>query len=102
MRAFRRAKDANIVHIHWILNGIHGVPLGKIFRKPIVINVYRVVASGKLMKFLTKLIVKRADYMIFNSSYTRDALLKVIQPKRYCVLPCTIDIEKFTLGPEAN
>lgn len=97
-RAFWRAKNADIVHIQWIENGIAGVPLGKLFRKPMLINVHRVVSSGRWMRLLIKYIVENVDYLIFNSSYTRDELLKVAQPKQYCVLPCTIDIDKFTPG----
>lgn len=98
IRAFWRVKNADILHIQWILNGLAGVPLGKLFRKPMLINVHRVVSSGKWMRLLIKYIVENVDYLIFNSSYTRDELLKIAQPKNYCVLPCTIDIDKFTPG----
>ena len=50
------------------------------------------------MRLLIKYIVENVDYLIFNSSYTRDEVFKVAQPKQYCVLPCTIDTEKFTPG----
>ena len=101
-RAFWRVKNADIVHIQWILNGIAGVPLGKIFQKPRLINVHRVVSTGRWMRLIIKYIVENVDFLIFNSSYTRDELLKVAQPKQYCVLPCTIDIDKFTPGKRGN
>lgn len=98
LRAFNVARKSDIIHIHWILNGLIGVPLGMIFRKPMVLNVHRVVSSGKWMSVLIKFIVSRVDYIIFNSAYTRDELLKIAQPKAHCVIPCTIDPEKFKPG----
>ena len=102
LRALGRAKKADILHVHWILNGLVGVLLGKLFRKPMLINVHRVVSSGRWMRLLIKYIVENVDYLIFNSSYTRDALLKIAEPKKYCVLPCTIDIDKFKPGERSK
>jgi len=102
LRAFNVARKNDLIHIHWILNGIVGVPLGIILRKPIVISVHRVVSSSKMMGRLIKFIVRHAEFLFFNSSYTQRELLKIITPKGHCIIPCTIDLQKFTPGPKGR
>jgi len=98
LRALRQVYKADIIHVQWILNGIVGIPLAKIFNKSIVISVRRVVPSNKWMQRLIKYIVEHADYILFNSSYTKNELLKFATPKRHCIIPSTFDPDKFQKG----
>ena len=98
LRAFSVVRKSDIIHIQWLLNGIVGVTLSKIFHKPSVISVRRVVPSGKIMQKLIKIIAENSDYIIFNSSYTRDELLKFSTPKKYCIIPSTLNLQKFKSG----
>lgn len=98
LRAIRPVFKTDIIHIQWILNGIIGVPLGMMFHKPIVISVRRVVPSTRWMRYVIKFVAERADYILFNSSYTRDELLKFATPKKYCIIPSILNATKFQNG----
>ena len=47
------------------------------------------------MKYINNYVLKNADYVIFNSSYTMRKSLVIKKPKKYSIIHNSIDTEKF-------
>jgi glycosyltransferase involved in cell wall biosynthesis len=88
------AKDCDIIHAQWIASGFIGLLAKKIRKKPVVVTVRQVPKSG-IMASVNRYVLKNADYVIFNSSYTKKESFKIAKPKRFSVIHNSIDIEKF-------
>lgn len=95
-KTLKIAKGCDIIHAQWIFSAFIGLLAKKIIRKPVVVSVRRVNNNG-LMRFVNKYVLKNADFVIFNSSYTMKESLKIKRPKMYEVIHNSIDTNKFRL-----
>ena len=60
----------------------------------------RRVESGKIMKPITRYVLKNADLVLFNSTYTEKESVAIAQPKKSMVLHNSLDTEKFSPLPQ--
>lgn len=88
------SKKCDIIHAQWIFSGFIGLLAKKITRKPVVVTVRRVNNKG-LMRLVNKYVLNNADYIIYNSNYTKRESLKIAKPKRSKVIWNSLDTEKF-------
>ncbi len=100
-KAFKCCRDADIIHSQWILPGFVGLLVGKLLGKKTIITI-RQVASGPLMRIINKFVLERTDHVIFNSTFTRDEILKLCNIKSYSVMNPTVNCEKFKQAPKSE
>lgn len=98
-KAFNCCKDADIIHSQWILPGFVGLLVGKILGKKTMVTI-RQIAPSPLMRMINKFVLERTDHVIFNSSFTRDEILKFCNIKSYSVMNPTVNCEKFKRAPK--
>ncbi|MBD3310418.1 glycosyltransferase [Candidatus Woesearchaeota archaeon] len=94
MKTIKVSRKCDIIHCQWIASGFIGLLAGKFTKKPVVVTVRRVGRRG-IMKMINRYVLKRADYVIFNSSYTQKESLKTARPETYSVIHNSIDTDKF-------
>ncbi len=94
LKTLKIAKKYDIIHAQWIFSGFIGLIAKKIIKKPIIVTVRRVNNKG-FMKYINNYVLKNADYVIFNSSYTMRKSLVIKKPKKYSIIHNSIDTEKF-------
>ncbi|MFA4907706.1 MAG: glycosyltransferase family 4 protein [archaeon] len=68
--ALREAKNADVIDAQFIESGLIGLALKKIFRRPLVTTVHRIVSGNALERFLNRLVLSNSDVVAFNSTYT--------------------------------
>ena len=98
-KAFKHTKGVDLIHCQWIPPGLIGLLVNKIRKKPLVVTVRR-VESGKIMKPITRYVLKNADLVLFNSTYTEKESVAIAQPKKSMVLHNSLDTEKFSPLPQ--
>jgi len=75
LRTLSRAKRYDIIHSHWVMPGIAGVIVKKIFKKPLVVTVRENNTAIVANNFLLRYVLKKADIIIVNNEqYERDIL----------------------------
>jgi glycosyltransferase involved in cell wall biosynthesis len=95
VKAMRWAKGKDVLHAMFLPSELVAVTLKKITGKPFVIWVQRTVYGPKFFRYLKGIVFKNCDYVMFNSTYTRDTTLKEFKPKKYCVLHMGLDLNYF-------
>lgn len=91
-----------IIHAHWIEPGLFGLIWRTIFRQPLIVSVHRFNPMGTLGKRLYRLVLKNADFVLFNSHYTEARCREQIQVRAGAVIPPGIDTERFYSKWEAS
>ena len=85
----------DIIHAHWILPGMIGVLLGRLFHKPVVLMMYGaevfVLGENPLLKF----IIRNADHVVGISRYTLQQTIAVQRPKAHSLIPPGVDVHRF-------
>jgi glycosyltransferase involved in cell wall biosynthesis len=91
----RLARNSDLIHAHWSLNGLVGVLAGKLLGKPVVLMMHGaevyVLKGNPLIKF----VLENADHVLCNSTFTLSKVLEIGQPKAYDVIEPGVDIERF-------
>ncbi len=95
LKAFRQRKGKNIMHAMFLPSELVAVALKKLTGKPFVIWVQRTVYAPNFFRYLKGIVFRNCDYVMFNSTYTRDTTLKEFKPKRHCVLHMGLDLNYF-------
>lgn len=93
--SLKHIKEIDIVHAHWPIAGIVAFVLKKIFKKKFILTVYGVEVLEPITKKLMKFLLKRADFVIFISSFTMKKSLAIYKPAHYKLLHLGIDLNKF-------
>jgi glycosyltransferase involved in cell wall biosynthesis len=91
----KNIKAHDILHCHWSIAGLVGVMAGKLFKKKVVLMVHGaevfVLGKNPVLKF----VLKHADCLISNSTFTRDKTHEVYSAKNSVVIPPGVDINRF-------
>jgi glycosyltransferase involved in cell wall biosynthesis len=96
LAARRAAKDADVVHAHWIPSGLAALAT----RKPFVLQVWGTdVELARRMSWLARLIVGRARVVIAASSYLADEA-HALGARDVRVVPTGVDIPAEVGEPE--
>jgi len=100
-------KKFNIIHIHWPFPmGIIGIPIGKLFKKKIILNFHGAsLLMAKEYPFVNKILrilIKHSDIIIANSTFTARKIKEIYNKKVYIIpFGSTIKISlKTTLKEE--
>lgn len=93
--AWAIARNSDIIHAHWPLAGMAGVVLKRSLRKKLVVTVHGAgVYTGKYRKAVGY-VLEHADFLIYNSTYTRDKCFVRKDLAHEKVIPPGIDTDKF-------
>lgn len=95
LKALGQAKGKDLVHAMFLPSELVAVALKKLTGKPFVIWVQRTVYGPKFFRYLKGIVFRNCDYVMFNSTYTRDATLKEFRPRKHCVLHMGLDLNYF-------
>ena len=102
LKGFQVARGSQLLHAHWIEPGFLGLLLARLLKRPLVVSVHRFNPIGKIGRILYSWVFPRADYILFNSSYTQQRCLESLPVKNYAIVPPGIDLSKFTNKWENN
>ena len=95
LKALGQAKGKGLVHAMFLPSELVAVALKKLAGKPFVIWVQRTVYGPKFFHYLKGIVFRNCDYVMFNSTYTRDTTLKEFRPGKHCVLHMGLDLNYF-------
>lgn len=84
--ALAQAKEKQIIHCHWFIAGLIGLIVKTVLRKKLVLMMHHAHTSNPIFK----LILKNTDYLFCNSSFVRDATLKIFPTPNVEILPVTV------------
>lgn len=91
----KNIKAHDILHCHWSIAGLVGVMVGKLFKKKVVLMVHGaevfVLGKNPVLKF----VLKHADCLISNSTFTRDKTHEVYPAEYSVVIPPGVDTNRF-------
>lgn len=91
----KEIKTHDILHCHWSIAGLVGVMVGKLFKKKVVLMVHGaevfVLGKNPVLKF----VLKHADCLISNSTFTREKTHEVYPAKYSVVISPGVDINRF-------
>ena len=96
-----KKENIDMIHAHWILpQGIVGVILKKIFKKPLLVTVHGsdlFPLKSKFFQALQKFVLKNMDHMTLNSKAAKNELIKRFPDcsQKIKVIPMGIDINLF-------
>lgn len=96
LKGINLVRRSEIVHAHWIEPGLFGLILARLWKRPLVISVHRFNPVGKVGRILYNWVLPKADYILFNSSYTQQRCLESLSLKGYDIVPPGIDLQKFS------
>lgn len=99
MNKIIRKEKIELVHAHWILpQGILAAICKKFFKIPFVVTVH----AGDIFpirnffsRFLSKITLENCDYCTANSTYTKNAVMRLANPKNISVIPMGVDTTLF-------
>lgn len=93
--AIKNIKTYDILHCHWSIAGLVGVMVGKLYKKKVVLMVHGaevfVLGKNPVLKF----VLKHADCLISNSTFTRDKTQEVYPAKHSVVISPGVDTNRF-------
>jgi glycosyltransferase involved in cell wall biosynthesis len=93
--AVKEIKHYSIIHCHWAIAGLVGVIAGKLFKKRVVLMMHGaevfVLGKNPILKF----VLKNADYLISNSTFTEKKTLEVYPVANHQVISPGVDIKRF-------
>jgi len=93
--AAKEIKHYSIIHCHWAIAGLVGVIVGKLFKKKVVLMMHGaevfVLGKNPVLKF----VLKNADYLISNSTFTERKTLEVYPVPNHQVISPGVDIKRF-------
>jgi glycosyltransferase involved in cell wall biosynthesis len=88
-------RHIDIIHCHWSIAGLIGVIAGKLFNKKVVLMVHGaevfVLGKNPVLKF----VLKNADCLISNSTFTEKKTQAVYRSKHSAVIPPGVDVNRF-------
>ena len=88
-------RHIDIVHCHWSIAGLIGIIAGKLFRKKVVLMVHGaevfVLGKNPVLQF----VLRHADCLISNSTYTEQKTLAVYPRQNHIVIPPGVDLHRF-------
>ena len=93
--AAKEIKHYSIIHCHWAIAGLVGVIVGKLFKKRVVLMMHGaevfVLGKNPVLKF----VLRSADYLISNSTFTEKKTLEVYPVTNHQVISPGVDIKRF-------
>jgi glycosyltransferase involved in cell wall biosynthesis len=99
------AGRARVVNAHWLIpQGFVAVLAALVARKRVVVTVHGgdvFSLNSGLMRRLKRVVLRRADAVVVNSSATRDACQDLYPDRRYEVIPMGVDTARFSPGPRS-
>jgi glycosyltransferase involved in cell wall biosynthesis len=88
-------RHIDIIHCHWSIAGLIGVIAGKLFKKKVVLMIHGaeifVLGKNPVLKF----VLRNADLLICNSTYTEQKVLAVYPGQDHAVIPPGVDLNRF-------
>ncbi|VVB89281.1 Trehalose synthase [uncultured archaeon] len=88
----------DIVHSHWIPNGLVGAFCKKILNKPLIVSVHGsdlIFLNNGFLKYLGLFILKNCDLCSVNSTATRDSVISKKIVKKLKIIPMGVDLNLF-------
>ena len=99
MNKIIRKEKIELVHAHWILpQGILAAICKKFFKIPFVVTVHAgdiFPIRNFFFRFLSKITLENCDYCTTNSTYTKNAVLRLANPKNIGVIPMGVSTTLF-------
>ena len=93
-RVFRNSKGCGVLHVQWVPTMIVSLPAKYLRGIPIIVNV-RTNPDTSFWKFVFKVLIPRAAYVVYNSENTRRLCEVVVPHPRSSVIESGIDIAQF-------
>jgi glycosyltransferase involved in cell wall biosynthesis len=96
-------RESDIVHAHWIEPGFLSLVWNRIYRKPLIVSLHRCNPAGVIGAYLYNAVLRHADYILFNGTYTRKRggfPLSELPP--HDIVPPGVDTDRFFAKPESQ
>lgn len=93
-KVWRVSRGCNMLHIQWVPTIAVALPAKYLRGIPLVVNC-RTNPDTPLWRFLYRVLLPRADHVVFNSSATRDSTAQVIRHPHTTVIGSGINIDQF-------
>ena len=103
IKSIEYGRKADVIHAQWILSGLIGVLVKKIYRKPLVLSTRGVAVSlaskSRLMRPIFGFVLRNCDFVTPNNLHHVDSLLELGVPKEKIIpVPNGVDIELYKPG----
>jgi glycosyltransferase involved in cell wall biosynthesis len=100
LKSMKYCKGADIIHAQWILSGLIGVFMKKLYKKPLVLSTrgiaVQMASKNKLMKPILKYVLKNCDYITPNNLHHAHSLLKFgVSKNKILAVPNGVDTELY-------
>lgn len=100
LQAIRSLRRCDVIHAHWSIAGLAGFVAARAWRKPIVLNMH--MATLRDYTGVEKYLLNHVDYLVTNSSYTLEHVLKAAKPRAFRIVPPGVDTGKFRRQAPGN
>jgi glycosyltransferase involved in cell wall biosynthesis len=94
-KSIKEVKNSDIVIANFVPSALIGLFLRKIYKKPVILTVHRIVENKGIMGKINKYVFENVDSVIFNSSYTQKKLFKFAKPKHQKIIFVGIENDRF-------
>jgi glycosyltransferase involved in cell wall biosynthesis len=106
MKKIIQKEKIDLIHAHWILpQGVLAALFKKIFNMPYIITVHAgdiFPIKSPFFRYLSKMALQNCDYCTANSSYTKNAVLNIVQIDKIKVIPMGVDLGLFSKNKKNN
>lgn len=96
----RNIRGIDLIFAHWSIAGLVAVLVGRLVRKPVVVMFHHGTNRHK-PDILSRFVVKYADHLVFNSSFTLQSM-QIKFANKYSVLSPGVDTEKFNATVDSS
>lgn len=101
-KAARQAKGTGLVFAMFLPSGIVALLLKKLYGKPYIFWVQRMVFGKGLLRRLNLAVLNNASFVLFNSSYVQKKALAETNLAAQRVVHMGVDLKKFKPGQRAH
>ena len=96
LSALRMARGCDIIHAHWTEPGLIGWLVQRFYRsRPLAVTLHRYDPPGRFIRIASELALANADYVFFNSSFTRERCLRNVRVGASEIMPPAMDVKRF-------
>ncbi|MEA2036312.1 MAG: glycosyltransferase family 4 protein [Nanoarchaeota archaeon] len=100
LKSLRCARKADIIHAQWILSGLIGVFIKKIYKKPLILSTrgvaVQMASKNKLMKPILRFVLRNCDYITPNNLHHISEIAKLgISTNKISTIPNGIDLKLY-------
>jgi len=96
LKALKVSKDSDVINAQWAPSGIVANLIKKLRQKKVVLYIHGASIFVNYARWIVKSAIVNADFILFNSSYTKDKTLEICTPKKLEIIPWGINTEKYS------